>query len=1014
VAASVTACVASWCFSERVSVGQEVKTADVKAAAPAATAPAATQPAANPNQPPQQNPAGTPADGNQPAQGKPDANKPAEDNKPKPVTRSTTPPSEKNEAAFDVKPDAEGKVQFQFEGAPWPDLIEWLGKASGMAIDWQELPGDFVNLRTQRRYTLAEARDLINRHLLARGYTLVEEGELLTVVKTAEVNTALVPRVEPEDLEKHMPHEFVKVSFELDWLMAEEAATELKPMISKNGQLNPLKNTNRLEAVDAVRNLLQIYRVLQDEQSVDSQQRLVEEFELKHARAAQVKEKLEQLLSSKKPAAPMTPEQLQQQQQMLQMQAQMRQQRGQQPNPNENKEDVDIKIVVSEFRNSILVLATPDKMAVVAEAVKLLDVPDRRSDSLDTLVGRIRTYRLTTLDPKEIVNVLLETGAMDPETHLKADEKSKAIIVSGPPWDHLTVEKLIKKLDGSPRHAQVIHLRRRRADQVATTLENLMVAPKEDNNRSRRPYWYYDDFYNRNSDDDKDRFRVAADVEHNWLLLWCNETEYEAVVDLLVQLGEITVRGGNSKQARLIEEIDPAEVDAVLQRARETFRSFAPNPVLLPETQPTRHLLERGSDETENQTVPETSQPEITETAIETALPDSTRLIAQNELDPPGDVIQQTNPADRVRRTNDPDPNSVESSGTPAAGAVRNPQDENVREHEPITVTRTPDGRLMIRSEDTAALDLFEEFLNEMRPPKKDYVVFQLKHASASWVSLQLEDFFDDGEDDNTRRRSPYFWDYYDSGGDDSKKPLGLADQRPIRFISEIDTNTIVVRNGTPDQLSTVAELIKLYDVPEPVNHQTARHTKLIAIKYSKASIIAGQIKDAFRDLLSGNDKAFQQQQQNQQQDQQQQRQRNDLFAAYAFGLEFGEGESKTESSSTRATFKGKLSLGVDDVTNTLLVSTEGETLMDVIESMIEKLDAAARTSDDVRIVRIDGRMNGLHEALRSTFGDKVTITQQPAQPAEKNGENRPAQVPPNNNGTNNNNNGSAAPAEGS
>ncbi len=31
---------------------------------------------------------------------------------------------------------------------PWPALIEWLGEVSGMAIDWQELPGDFINLRT--------------------------------------------------------------------------------------------------------------------------------------------------------------------------------------------------------------------------------------------------------------------------------------------------------------------------------------------------------------------------------------------------------------------------------------------------------------------------------------------------------------------------------------------------------------------------------------------------------------------------------------------------------------------------------------------------------------------------------------------------------------------------------------------------------------------------------------------------------------------------------------------------
>ena len=283
--------------------------------------------------------------------------------------------------------------------------------------------------------------------------------------------------------------------------------------------------------------------------------------------------------------------------------------------------------------------------------------------------------------------------------------------------------------------------------------------------------------------------------------------------------------------------------------------------------------------------------------------------------------------------------------GDPGAGMSRSVPDRTASdEAPPITVVREANGRIILHSSDTAALDVFEELLEDLRPATKDYAVFKLQYASASWVVLQLEDFFEEGEEDD-RGRFPFF--FFLGEQPEAKESLGLADRRPIRFISDIDTNTIIVRNATDDQLATIGELIKLYDIREPVNKEKSRHTKLISIKYSKASVIANQVKDVFRDLLSGNDKAFQQQNV-----QEQQRQRSDSRGMFAQGLAFGEGDAETQTD-TRALFQGKLSLGVDDTTNTLLVSTEGETLMKLVVAMIEDLDRAAQPADNVRIVRL-------------------------------------------------------------
>ena len=81
-----------------------------------------------------------------------------------------------------VQPDKTGKFRLSFNGQPWPAVLEWLAEKSGMSLDWQELPGDYLNLTmTQRSYTIREVRNMINRHLLVRGYTLLCQDETLTV-----------------------------------------------------------------------------------------------------------------------------------------------------------------------------------------------------------------------------------------------------------------------------------------------------------------------------------------------------------------------------------------------------------------------------------------------------------------------------------------------------------------------------------------------------------------------------------------------------------------------------------------------------------------------------------------------------------------------------------------------------------------------------------------------------------------------------------------------------------------
>ena len=276
--------------------------------------------------------------------------------------------------------DKDGMVHFNLEGTPWPDLLRWLADASGLSLDWQELPGDALNLRTQHPYTIDEARDVINRHLLSRGYTMLKHGELLSVVKIDKLNPGLLPRVSPEELDKRMPHEFVKVSFPLDWLIASKAVEELKPMLSPNGKLTALTSTNRLEAMDAVVNLRELRTVLNEEQTDTTDNRVVEIFRLQHVPAAEAVGLIEQILgletarsmsgSIDNNASQMIMQQLQQLQQNMQRQQQQPGGKG-----GSGGDDEKPKLIVNERDNSIVAHAPPDKMEIIRQTVTALDTP---------------------------------------------------------------------------------------------------------------------------------------------------------------------------------------------------------------------------------------------------------------------------------------------------------------------------------------------------------------------------------------------------------------------------------------------------------------------------------------------------------------------------------------------------------------------------------------------------------------------------------------------------------------
>ena len=907
------------------------------------------RPATTPNLTPGMMPAaaGAPASGNPDSKpnGKPDGNPTATTDQKKPVDetaassdlvkRPIMPPEAPNKRELDVRQDQDGMVQFQFRNQAWPDVLKWLAETSQMSLDWQELPGDYINLSTQRPYSIVETRDLFNRHLLARGFTLLEIDGVIQVGKTDKINSALVPKVLPEDLDALPPHRFVRCSFPLDTLLVEEIVEEFKSLLSTNGKLIALHSTNRLEAMDAAGNLQEIKRVLIDEQSEDVRQQLAREFPLQYVRSDEVKVQLEGFLGITKQAAPavtnprqmeaMQQQMMQQQQQMMQQQQMQKGGKGEGQGGSPNKRPSEIYLVSNPRQNSIIVHAPPNKMAIVAAFIKRIDVPNEGANSFRQLEQRLKVYRLSSLSPKQLVASLIAMDALEPTTRLEVDEENNAIIAHASLADQYAIQQVIERLDGSARTFDVLQLRRLRAEDVAGTIKFLMGVKdnKDENKSSRRSYSYYDPF-GQGSDDKKkkdDSFRVGANIEDNQILLWANEVEREEINKLLIKLGEIPPEGSQGNPFRLIEGSRAAETKEYLEAIKKKWQSISPGSQLIlpdaseydaPYTVPVEQMNEEKSPPKDKPSG--TPQPDIS---------------SEKKGDQPKPGTASTSAPTASSASTESPSNLAKSTKRPKnSSSEKLVQTQNPSTNPPVEIEFDVDGNLVLKSRDIEALNKLESLMLRDAPPKKPYDVFEVKNTRASWIVLNLEDYFKEDKKKDNDRDSFYRFLFFDESPDKKNEDPQLGKKRAMRFISDNDTNTIVAIGASNAEKQLIKELIELWDTPDTKKAKDARYTKLVSVQYSRADAIEQAIKDAYRDFLSQNDKAFDR-------------------GAEQGGK--GREEKRDAGSSTR-----KFSLGVDTLTNTIVVSAEGEDFLKVICDMINELDMAAKPSGVVQVLELN------------------------------------------------------------
>ncbi|OYW12772.1 MAG: hypothetical protein B7Z55_18080, partial [Planctomycetales bacterium 12-60-4] len=198
------------------------------------------------------------------------------------------------------------------------------------------------------------------------------------------------------------------------------------------------------------------------------------------------------------------------------------------------------------------------------------------------------------------------------------------------------------------------------------------------------------------------------------------------------------------------------------------------------------------------------------------------------------------------------------------------------------------------------------------------------------------------------------------------------------------DSNTILVVGADTHQLRIIEELIEYYDQPVASDAKALRRTEIFQIEYSSANVIAEALKDVYRDLLSENDKALQQQN-GQNQNQQRQSERTVTYVYDNFGSDGDDKKGSDPPAPVR--FKGALSIGVDELSNSLIVSST-ENLLVSIRLMVKELDQAARPkTPTLQVLHVDRNIpvDIVQEKLAKLLKEQRRPRQQQPSPQQPN-----------------------------
>jgi len=854
-----------------------------------------------------------------------------------------------------VGPSADGPmVRFRFRHQPWSEVIEWFAEQADLSLIMDTPPPGTFNYTDSRPYNPADAIDLLNSVLQIKGFTLIRHERMLVLVNLEdEIPADLIPRVSMDQLSKRGDYELVSVLFRPKGLTAEEASGEIGGLIGPQGSIVVLNHTGQLLVTETAGKLRVIHKLLLEADDLSNGAKQVRRFEIPAGKMQETVALAQQLLA------------------LL-------------PTTNAT-EDGTLRIALHGNGRELWASGDADKIARLAEVIQ-----SQTGNKFGVLASpQLEVYDCGSADPPTVLAVLqtlLDDGS---DVHLSIDEKSRNLIALARPEQQATVKATIKNLQRDGRLLEVIPLRSVEPQLAVLSISKLLNITGEEA--------------------DPNAPLVDADPLARQLLVRGTQSQIDEIRQFVGKMESSQEPSGFSSQTgnvRLVP-LSGKAAEAALQQAQRLWPSIGGNPirVITPSVSPSGiELRAPESDRREQSPAPRNSPKRGFSSNPQARLDEPGRVLGADGLIE-GEKLLQGNkaissgkstvrlaqlrydhpngPAQGVNKVPNVDMADMKAKKVEKSEATTR-DDQKANSGAPIVVA-PGQGGLVITSDDPAALSRFEELLTTLAGSSNfsgpQFTVFYLKYAEAEKVATSARQILQNASLSTPSTSGEGLANLtaetlQSLGGGLAGSALGLSGEPgsigSVVITPDARLNALIVE-ASPSGIETLEQLLKVLDQPEsPEEVMVWSRPKMIPIYHADATAVADIVRQVYQERMvdakqnsggGGNSPA-------------------EFFRRLREGRggNGGGGRGGNNRQGGNVQDAPKISIGVDERTNSLIVSAP-DNLFSEVKELVAQLDEAPLNMErSVRVVTLK-RSNAaaVQQAISAIAGDSVqtnTLTQ--------------------------------------
>jgi type II secretory pathway component GspD/PulD (secretin) len=316
-----------------------------------------------------------------------------------------------------AKSSTQKRFSFEMRDKPWGSVLEWLSDQSGLPYSGNRPTGTFTFVAPNdkgKRYTLSEIIDILNDALVKQQYLLVRgEWSLYLVPADEKVDSARVPRIQPQDLDQRGNTELVSTVLPLNSLPVKDVLADVKKMMGPYGEALALAPGNQLLLQDTAGNLKRIVRTIQEIQDKEDDSRSIETYVCKYVDARNAAKLLNDLLDDT-PTSSIPGDRLQ----------------GLRAVGAPPRSPRRYSVAVDERSNSVFIQGTANKIAQARQVLKAIDVPASNPILADSPM--FKTIHVASGSASTVARILQEIHKANPDVRISAVNDKTILIYAGP------------------------------------------------------------------------------------------------------------------------------------------------------------------------------------------------------------------------------------------------------------------------------------------------------------------------------------------------------------------------------------------------------------------------------------------------------------------------------------------------------------------------------------------------------------------------------------------------------